>query len=46
MAPAQSESGLPGQLVKISSAISQLQMKDRVKAWDERLRLSHPRLGV
>lgn len=32
MAPAQSESGLLGQLVKISSAISQLQMRDRVKA--------------
>lgn len=46
MAPAQSESGLLGQLVKISSAISQLQMRDRVKARYERLRLSHPRLGV
>lgn len=46
MAPAQSESGLLGQLVKISSAISQLQMRDRVKARYEQLRLSHPRLGV
>lgn len=46
MAPAQSESGLLGQLVKISPAIPQLQTRDRVKAPYEQLGLSRPGLGV
>lgn len=46
MAPAQSESGLLGQLVKISPAIPQLQTRDRVKAPYERLGLSRLGLGV
>lgn len=46
MAPAQSDSGLLGQLVRISPAISQLQMRDRVKAWYRQVQFSHLRLDV
>lgn len=46
MAPAQSDSGLLGQLERISPAISQLQMRDRVKAWYRPVQSSHPRLDV